>query len=298
MLSKTAIKLNKQIIRGFLLDRPKNSSKRDFGSTAVVAGSKEYTGAAVLATRACLRSGTGYTRLFLPGGIWGYFVGLMPEAILVPVGNSGNFIYDENSLREMMKSSSVAFGMGMGVSKEIFEMLTFLMANYVGNLVIDADGINSLAMYSENAAKCIREARCNIVLTPHVGEFSRLTGKSEQEILKDRELCARQFAKETNCVVLLKGTSDSSAPTFITDGEMVYSSDRGTPGMAKAGSGDVLSGYLAGLSSYFSSVLQASAFASYVLGVSAEMIENSYSLTASEEIENISKVLNKIVSND
>ena len=182
--------VGKEVIDGcvleFLPKRPRNSSKRDFGSTAIVAGSKKYTGAAVLAARACLRSGTGSTVMYVPGKLWGHYVGLVPEAILVPVGEDDVFVYSEEIMKDIMRHSAVAIGMGMGVSKDVYDAIRYLIDNYTGKLLIDADGLNSIAEYTTNIFEEFKNAKCKILLTPNNWEFCRLLKIKEEDLTKKK----------------------------------------------------------------------------------------------------------------
>ena len=168
-------------------------------------------------------------------------------------------------------------------------MLTWLLQNYTGKLVIDADGLNALAKTDKSA---LRNAACRVLLTPHNMEFSRLSGHSVDEILADPIPLAREFAKETGAVLLLKGPA-----TVITDGETVLLTDRGCPGMATAGSGDVLSGVLAALCGYNDDLMLAAAAGAWLNGRAGELAQEAFgpvSMTAGDTAANLPRAVREL----
>ncbi len=153
-------------------------------------------------------------------------------------------------------------------------------------MLIDADGLNSIAKYGR-IDEVFSRKKCEVVLTPHVKEFSRLSGLSVAEILEDVETIVRQFANRYGVTLLLK-----NARTAISDGEKIFWNNRGNSGQAKGGSGDVLSGVVAGLWAQGISGLKAAACGAYLVGESAEIgakIVGEYSLTASDLIGNLGR---------
>ncbi len=282
--------------------RRRNSHKGSYGKAAIVAGSEEYTGAAYLsmaagrAALACLRSGAGYTALFLPKALLPAFVLKMPEALLKKTNDGGRYAFNEENMRELLGYSSVAFGMGMGVSKEVFQGARWLLANFTGKLILDADGLNSLAKYGENTLPSLfANKKCEVVLTPHIKEFSRLSGRSVEEILKGGVAIAKEYASANGVIVLLK-----NAVSVITDGERVFVNTSGNAGQAKGGSGDVLSGVLAGLTAGGAPLLHATIVGAYLTGKAAEIAVKEvgeYSLLASDVLENLGKAFLSLTEN-
>ncbi len=132
--------------------------------------------------------------------------------------------------------------MGLSNDERLESILEFLIKNYTGNLIIDADFLNILSKMDLNILK---ERKCNIILTPHLKEFSRLCNKEIEEIKKDSLNLVREFANKYNVTVLLKGHT-----TIISNEQMIYLVTTGTPGMATAGSGDILDRILTGLLAY------------------------------------------------
>ena len=231
--------------------RAHESNKGSFGYTALIGGSLRYSGAARLAAMAgaAVRSGAGVVKLAVPRGICQAILPQVLESTLFPLseGGDGFFAFREEEFKELLRGvRTAAFGMGIGLTPETKAALRWLLENYTGVLIVDADGLNALAAIlqeEEEGAAFLNRAACRLVLTPHLKEFSRLSGLSVPEIREAPIDSARAFAARTGAVVLLKGPA-----TVCTDGERVILCDRGCPGMATGGSGDVLSGILAAVS--------------------------------------------------
>lgn len=172
----------------------------------------------------------------------------------------------------------------------MIKLLEYLLTHFTGKLVIDADGLNALSDNMDLLGRCV----CSyIILTPHPKEFSRLTGIDVDTILSDPCRYAKTFAKEKDVTVLLKGNT-----TVITDGECVYLSNRGCPGMATAGSGDVLSGVVAAMVSQTENVTFATAAAAFTAGLAGELAqaeETDISLVAGDTARHIKDAVKKIV---
>ncbi len=260
--------------------RKRNSHKGSYHRAAIVAGSIEYTGAAYLSAAACLRSGVGYTALFLPKGILPYYMLKAPEVLLKSTNEGDRYAFNEENMRETLGYDSVAYGMGMGVSKEVAKGAVYLLQTYTGRLVLDADGLNSLAAYEkENFDNLFENKKCDVVLTPHLKEFSRLCEKSVEEIVKEGAFAAKELAARHRAIVVLKNASIS-----VTDGKKTYLVANGTSGQAKAGSGDVLSGVIAGLCANLAA-FEGAVLGAYLSQSAAEIAvkaRGEYSLTASD----------------
>lgn len=270
-------------VRAALPPRTRDSHKGTYGSAAIVAGSIEYTGAAYLSAAACLRAGAGYTTLFVPSGILPYYVLKAPEVLLKSINDGDRYAFNREIMDGLLGYDSVAFGMGMGATETVAKGAAYLLRHYTGKLVLDADGLNSLALYEkERLTTLLKNAKCDVVLTPHIKEFSRLCGYSTEEILKDRIGLAKAFAKERKITLLLK-----SAVSVLTDGERTGLNATGNSSQAKGGSGDVLSGVIAGLCAMGASAFDGALAAAYLTGRAAELSSarlSEYSVTASDVI--------------
>lgn len=289
MSKEKAEVLKKADVARLLPPRKRESHKGTYGKAAIVGGSLEYTGAAYLSAAACLRSGAGYTALFVPRDILPYYILKAPELLLKGISEGDRYSFDEEKMRELLDYDAVAYGMGMGVSEEVAKGAAYLLEGYTGRLILDADALNSLAAY-KRPLPAVKNR--DVVLTPHAKEFSRLSGKTTEEILEEPVEAARSFSKAHGVNVLLK-----SAVSVVTDGESATLNFTGCSGQAKGGSGDVLSGVIAGLCAQGSSTLDGARAGAYIAGLAAELAAREYgeySMTATDEIAYLGKAFSGI----
>ena len=220
--------------------RNKNAHKGTFGTAVFIVGSYGMAGAAVLAAKAALRSGVGIAKVILPDKIYDIVARQLPEAVFVPLktSNKGTFCKDDIATicDNIKNANSVVFGCGVGISDDNAKILREVIKTAKCPLVIDADGINLLAQ----SIDIIKQASAPIILTPHPGEMSRLTGKSIAEIEGNRVEIAKQFSDNFNVITVLKGSE-----TLVATPSNIYKNIIGNPGMATGGSGDTLAGILA-----------------------------------------------------
>ena len=277
-----------------LPERKNFSNKSTYGYVALIGGSKKYSGAIRLAAlaNAAMRAGAGVAMLAVPDSISPYIIPNILETTIYPLSdNGGEIIFNESEFSALAaRVKTIAFGMGIGLSGETEKALSYLLNNYKGRLIVDADGLTALSRLGSDA---IKNASCELILTPHNMEFSRISGLPISEILSAPIDHAKKFAKDHGCTLLLKGPS-----TIVTDGERVYVIDRGCAGMATAGSGDVLSGILAATAAYVPSPLEATALAAYINGAAGELAEsrtNPISMTASDTVSAISEIITEIL---
>ena len=276
-------------IAAFFGERPNFSNKGTYGYTALIGGSKRYSGAVRLANmaNAAMRAGAGVVKVALPGALYHALLPLILESTVFPLSDrDGEVVYNEKELAELVSNvKTVAFGMGIGVSEETSKILKYLLENYKGRLIIDADGLTLLSKMDRSVLK---GTEAQVVLTPHLKEFERLTGKTISEILDAPLETAVRYASETGTVVLLKGPS-----TIVTDGKVTYITDAGCAGMATAGSGDVLSGILSAVCANGDLTL-AVAVGAYINGKAGELAQEQYgavSMVASDTVACIPKVI-------
>ena len=253
------------------------SHKGIYGYIALIGGSFRYSGAIRLAAmaNAAMRAGAGVVRLCAPRSLCGRMMPEILEATLFPLSEeAGNIAFREAEFREALRGTrTAAFGMSAGLTAETEKAVSFLLEEYAGTLVLDADGLNALAALGTDRLK---SAAGNVILTPHIGEFSRLTGKTAEEILGAPLKTAEDFAGEHGVVLLLKGPG-----TIVTDGEETWIADRGSPGMATAGSGDVLSGILAAVAAaHPEEPVKAAACAAWINGRAGETAAMKYGTAA------------------
>lgn len=221
------------MVRSIVPKRNKFSHKGTFGHTAVIAGSKGKYGAAVLSTRGALRSGSGLVTAILPQSGIDILQMAAPEAMAQ--ANDGK---DELGGKPDLESyAAIGMGPGLGTSTETQKLVHHVLENSKVPLVIDADAVNALAQNPE----WNNSLRPEVVLTPHPGEFKRLVGDWSNDFEKLEKQVA--WATENKVCLVLKGAHTSVA---TPDGK-VYINSTGNPGMATGGSGDVLTGIIAGL---------------------------------------------------
>ncbi len=276
-------------------ERKNFSNKSTYGYIALIGGSAKYSGAIRLAAmaNAAMRSGAGVAMIASPGSLAQMILPNILEATFSPLSeNNGEIAFNENEISALAsKVKAIAFGMGIGLSDGAKDTLLYLLNNYEGRLIVDADGLTLLSRMGKDA---LRSARCELILTPHNMEFSRICGLSVNEILSAPITAARRFASECGCTLLLKGPS-----TIITDGKTVYITDRGCPGMATAGSGDVLSGILAATAAYIPDALAAAALAAYIGGAAGELAQsrsNPVSMCASDTVSAITDTISALLN--
>ena len=275
--------------------RLQNSHKGSYGYVALLGGCARYCGAAKLANMSCaaLRSGCGVATLAVPKTLAQSVSPYLLESTLFPMPDDGEgqMIFDAPHLDQLMcRSRALAVGMGWGESEENERILAYLLSNYEGALLIDADGLNALARLG---SQVLLSAKCKVLLTPHPKEFERISGYTTGEILQNPIECAKAYAKRYGVCLLLKG-----ACTVITNGEETYLSPRGCAGMATAGSGDVLSGILAGLLGYNDLTPLAATAGAYLAGLAGEIAEkktNPISMLASDTVAAIPEAIGALI---
>ena len=272
--------IDKKSVRDVLPVRKRNSHKGTYKKAAIVAGSEQYSGAAYLSTAACLRSGVGYTTLFTPKTVLLQSIWKAPEALLKSLNDGGRVAFNEETFREILSYECVAYGMGLGVTQDVARGAEFLLKEYTGRLVLDADALNALSALGVNTDALFVNKKCDVAITPHVKEFSRLTGQSVEEILQSPIESAETLARRWKVTVLLK-----NAVSVITNGKETALCSAGNAGQAKGGSGDVLSGLAAGLCAWGKDVFSAVKTAAYLSGKAAEIAAKTvgeYALTATD----------------
>ncbi len=266
--------------------RQTNSSKFDYGKIAIIAGSNQYPGAAALSANAAINMGAGLVHLFTTY----LHHSTAPEVIPhILVANEDGSISSTNYdyLSEILESFDViAIGPGLGNSSDTLSLVRKIVDNVKSNqkLVIDADGLRIFDSKS-------RIGR-NVVITPHLGEFARIINKDYKSIKFEAEQLLIDFSKETECTALLKGST-----TIIADFDKVYYSNKGNPGLASGGTGDVLTGIIAALAANADSLPLAAACGAYLHGYAADLYAEKFSqesLTASTLIDFIGLAINEI----
>lgn len=221
--------------------RPRDAHKGIFGRVVVIAGSRGMSGAAALCASAALRGGAGLVTLAVPREIMPIVAAANPCYMTAPqLDEEGRLTGEALPMlcRLVEGATSVALGPGLGQSPALSALLVALLDQTHQPLVLDADALNGLAPRREVLAR----RSGPLVLTPHPGEFARLTGLDIKQIQARRQELALSFAAEHGVVLVLKGSG-----TVVTDGRRLFINPTGNPGMATGGSGDVLTGLIAAL---------------------------------------------------
>lgn len=272
--------------------RKENSHKGMYGTIGILGGSKEYPGSIKLASMSATRCGCGISKVIIPQNIANLVVPSLLENTfyLTKYDNNNKMILTNEEISEILVNlKSIAIGMGWGKSNNYKDILARIIKTYKGTIIIDADGLNTLAKMDLNILK---NTSAKIILTPHLKEFSRLTKYEIEETKKNKETIALEFAKKYNIILLLKDHN-----TLITDGNLIYITKTGGAGMAKAGSGDVLSGILASILGYNKPNLLTVASASYLSGLAGSIAQKKYtdiSMRSSDIIEFIPNAIKYI----
>lgn len=218
--------------------------KGDFGRALIVAGSKGMSGAACLAGVAAMRGGAGLVTVAVPESILNIVAGYEPSYLTLSLAEDDHGRVQQAAAHQLAlalpQQSAVGVGPGLGQSASLLELVVELYNTIPVPSVFDADALNLLAKRSY-LLKRVPEAPARI-LTPHVGEFARLTSLTIEEIQENRTQVAAEFAKQHQIIVVLKGSN-----TVVTDGTRVAINTTGNSGMATGGTGDVLTGVITAL---------------------------------------------------
>ena len=274
-------------------ERPRVCHKGNFGTVGLLGGCIRYSGAAKLASLSlsALRAGCGVARLAVPDSLTQAVLPYLLESTLypMPTDGAGALAYDRKASDGFL-SGLRALGVGMGWDENPAHLayLKDFLSRQDLTCVVDAGGLNALA----GAPEVLAESRAHVVVTPHPGEFSRLTGLSVTEILADPRAAAETYAQTWHCIVLLKG-----ATTVVTDGESTYLVERGCAGMASAGSGDVLSGILAGMMGYLPPTPETVAAGATLAGVAGEIAQEKntdIAMVASDTVAALPEAIRKL----
>ena len=275
--------------------RASNSHKHSVGKIFVLAGSKSMMGAAWLCSQSAMRSGAGQVILGIPETEYPVIAKRSIEVMPLGLPSTPEGSISSDAKGEIGKriswSTVVLIGCGMSRNVETQEVIREVIRTCSRTLVIDADGLNALIGHREILKKRIAK---HVILTPHMGEFSRLTGLPADEIEKNRYSIASDFAAEYNVTLILKG-----APSIIADNKgNIFVNPTGNPGMSTAGSGDVLAGIVAAFIGQGNSAVDASVNGVYLHGragdIAAEKI-GQHGMIASDIIKYLPTAIREVV---
>lgn len=293
LLSDPALKMNlitDDMVRPLLKARSPESHKGTYGHALVIGGSVGMTGAVMMAGYAGLRMGAGLVTVALPDSLQSIVEAGMVEIMTLPLAEtSQGAIAREavSAIQNLLGTVSVcAIGPGMSRYDEAISVVKAVLEHSGIPIVIDADGLNAVA----SDVSILKDRQIPIVLTPHPGEMARLTGKSIEDIQADRVETARAFAMQWGVTLVLKGNRTIVA---APSGE-IYINLSGNPGMATAGSGDVLCGMITGLIAQGLRVHHAAMAAVYLHGLAgdhAQKLKGQRGLIAGDLIQAIPEIV-------
>ena len=249
-----------------LPQRPSDAHKGTMGTLVSLTGSTGFSGAAILSAKAALRSGVGLLYQVLPKGIYPIFASSVYESVCVPLGDSDRASLKKDDIPDIApyleKATAVLIGCGSGNTDDTAAIAEAAVKSAGRPVIIDADGINALARHIH----ILDEAKSEVVLTPHVKEFSRISGMSMEEILSEPAEAALMFCeKHPGVTLVLKGAAENIA---------------GNSGMAKGGSGDVLAGVIASLAAQGAEVFDAAVCGVHIHALAGDIAAAEYSRTA------------------
>ncbi len=263
------------------LINPRNdsSNKGDFGHAFIVAGSKGKMGAAIIAAKACLRSGCGLLTLSVPNDEAFILQTTVPEAMLSNRDNAED---------DFCLFSAVGIGPGLGISKQSSAIVNYLIKEVKKPIVLDADALNIVAL-NKNLFNSIP---LNTILTPHPKEFDRLFGI--HDTIEQRRRTAIHQSKEHSLVIVLKGHR-----TLVTNGEQSFLNTTGNAGLAKGGSGDALTGMITSFLAQGYPAMESALLGVYIHGLAADIAlqeQSMESMLITDVIECIGKAFKLIKS--
>ncbi len=269
------IEISKDFVKKNMPYRPDDAHKGTMGTLLNISGSYSMAGACILSSMAALRSGVGLLKVALPKSIYELVASQVYEAVFVPCDDSDYGSVDVCDVDRLLKIAhgcdGVMLGCGLSLCENTIDFVREFVQAYKGNLLIDADGINALSMNID----ILKNTSANVVLTPHAKEMARLIKSDVSYVCANREKVACDFALEYGVTVVLKGKD-----TIVTDGSDVFVNKTGNSGMAKGGSGDVLSGVIASLMAQGVPVYKAACMGVYIHGLSGDIAAEKLSKTA------------------
>lgn len=263
------------------IKRPSYSNKGTFGKVLLVVGSSKMGGAALLSAKACMKSGAGMVQVFTHEKNYGFIIESLPEAIITTYSDydEQNYIGDEDVRQSVNRKLENAIkwcdciGIGPGISTTSFayEILKYVFLSEDKPIIADADAINMLAeaTYIFNE---IKRSKREVIITPHIGEYCRLTGLKKEDVIGNILEEAKLSADRYGVICVLKDAATVVADTFLN----ARINTSGNSGMATAGSGDVLFGIICGLRAQGMTGFDAASYGVYLHGRSGDMAAERY----------------------
>ncbi len=262
-----------------LAPRARDANKGSYGHVLVIGGSLGKAGAAAMAGFSALRAGAGLSTVATPKSVLATVAGFHPEIMTEPLPEteegtiSLRALESGSGLDTLLQRKTLAIGPGISRNSETAEFVRTIVKRNATSMVVDADGLNAFEGVADKLNGCGRI----LVITPHPGEMARLTGLTIAEIQANRLEVARNFAREHELIVVLKGHRTLIAgPTTAAPDGTVWVNPTGNPGMATGGTGDILTGMVAGLiAQHPQHALAATALAVYLHGLAGDLASES-----------------------
>ncbi len=278
-----------QEMKEIMPKRKSESHKGDYGRIAILGGSSGMAGSVYMASLSAMRTGAGMAFILAPKSISEILQIKSNEQIIKEI-DCHNFYYSSEIVDQILDNiedkDTLIIGPGMGKGEDLNKLIGEIIASTDIDMVIDADGLNAI---SKDLS--ILKSNNKIILTPHLGEFSRLTGLEIDKIKEDEESIAKKFAKNNDVVLVLK-----SDHTIVTDGLKFYKNEIGNPGMATAGVGDALTGVIASLMKRLEP-FEAAKLGVYIHSLAGDIASEKLgedSLIATDVIENLSEAIKRL----
>jgi len=279
-----------------LPQRSPSGNKATFGKVLIVAGSRGMSGAARLAAMAAARVGAGLVYLGFPETMADVFDSSLLETVKRPLADTGDGHLAEGAADEILKMADdvklLAIGPGLGTHQETVELVKNLLKKWKKPMIIDADGINAIA----TEPKLLEGKKPPLILTPHPGELARLIGREAKKIDRKRLDVAEEYAKKYSTVLVLKG-----APTIIGCPAETWINPTGNSGLASGGTGDVLTGIIAGLVAQGLALAPAARLGVWLHGAAAdEAVQDigEYSLVAGDLLDYLPDAIGSLFADE
>jgi len=285
--------VDKSDVRTAFPKRPLDAHKYQLGKVFILAGSTGLTGAAALSSSSALRSGAGAVVLGIPESLNHMMEKKLTEVMTIPLADDGSGVLHSSAWDRIKQQCEwadvIAAGPGLSRTKNIETIIEKLVRETDKPLILDADALNVLS----GKDSLLSKRKAPTIITPHTGEFTRLSGIDSETLINERLTVVRRYARMRKITVLLKG-----GPSIVAskDGKL-YINSTGNPGMATAGAGDVLTGVIAGLWAQGMTEDQAAYCGAFIHGAAGDEAEEKYSahaMTAGDIYEELLKVLKGI----
>jgi NAD(P)H-hydrate epimerase len=282
--------MKKREIKKFILKlkRKPDSHKYDFGHVLIIAGSKIMPGAGILACLGALRSGAGLVTYAVKNEFLNQVCAISKPEIMFFIYETASDIIDFIKSR---KISSIVIGPGLKADKNMLrEFIKKILSSVDTPVVLDASGLACFNCITDE----LKNVKAKLIITPHLGEFSKLLDIGSDIVKNNREKVVSEFAKENSLLCVLKGNN-----TLVVSDKKMYINNTNTPAMATAGSGDVLSGVIASFVNITDDIFEAVKFAVFVHGIAGKAAENDKGqagVISSDIAENICYAVKQLFS--